>query len=105
MAKQTISIGTTANDGTGTSIRGSYDITNDNFDELYAALGGDDLSGGLNTSADHFGIQTSKTPASSTGAAGDAQGDIAWDASYIYVCTADYDGSTAIWARAAIASW
>ena len=24
---------------------------------------------------------------------------IAWDSNYIYICTADYDGSTAIWKR------
>lgn len=42
MAKQTINIGTTANDGTGDTIRASFDICNDNFTELYdadAALG------------------------------------------------------------------
>ena len=36
MAKQTINIGTTANDGTGTPIRDSFDIVNDNFTEVYA---------------------------------------------------------------------
>ena len=46
----------------------------------------------------------SATPAN-TGAAGDTAGDIAFDGSYIYVCTADYDGSTVIWARAAIAAY
>lgn len=37
MAKQTINIGTTANDGTGDSIRNAFDKTNDNFTELYDA--------------------------------------------------------------------
>lgn len=37
MAKQTIFLGTTANDGTGTPLRDSLDICNDNFDELYSA--------------------------------------------------------------------
>ena len=36
MAKQTINIGTTANDGTGSTIRASFDICNDNFNEIYA---------------------------------------------------------------------
>jgi hypothetical protein len=36
MAKQTINIGTTANDGTGSTIRDSFDICNDNFNEVYA---------------------------------------------------------------------
>jgi hypothetical protein len=35
MAKQTIGIGTTANDGTGDSIRVSFDKVNDNFEEIY----------------------------------------------------------------------
>ncbi len=44
-------------------------------------------------------------PATAVGAAGDVQGDIAADADYIYYCTANYDGSTAIWKRAAISTW
>jgi len=36
MAKQTINIGTTANDGTGDPLRTAFDKVNDNFDELYA---------------------------------------------------------------------
>lgn len=35
MAKQTINIGTTANDGTGDSIRDAFDKVNDNFTEVY----------------------------------------------------------------------
>ncbi len=35
MAKQTINIGTIADDGTGSTIRVGGDITNDNFNELY----------------------------------------------------------------------
>tara|TARA_Y100000289_G_C3860678_1_gene118338 strand:+ start:288 stop:635 length:348 start_codon:yes stop_codon:yes gene_type:complete len=45
------------------------------------------------------------TPSSSVGAAGDSAGMIAWDGSYIYVCTATYDGSTAIWKRTALAAY
>lgn len=44
-------------------------------------------------------------PATAVGASGDVQGDIAADDDYIYYCTADYDGSTAIWKRAAISTW
>jgi len=36
MAKQTINIGTVANDGTGDALRDAFDKVNDNFDELYA---------------------------------------------------------------------
>ena len=40
MAKQTINIGTTANDGTGDPIRTAFDKANDNFTELYDGAGG-----------------------------------------------------------------
>ncbi len=36
MAKQTINIGSVANDGTGDPLRSAFDKVNDNFDELYA---------------------------------------------------------------------
>ena len=39
MAKQTINIGTTPNDGTGSTIRDGGDLINDNFNEIYTALG------------------------------------------------------------------
>ena len=45
------------------------------------------------------------TPSSSTGAAGDVAGMIAWDTSYIYICTAAHDGSTAIWKRVALSTY
>jgi len=35
MAKQTINIGTAANDGSGDPLRDAFDKCNDNFDELY----------------------------------------------------------------------
>ena len=39
MAKQTVGIGSTPNDGTGDTLRVGADKINDNFDELYTALG------------------------------------------------------------------
>jgi len=39
MAKQTINIGTIANDGTGNTLRDAGDIINDNFNEIYTAIG------------------------------------------------------------------
>jgi hypothetical protein len=39
MAKQTLSIGAFANDGTGTNLRAGGTIVNDNFNEIYTALG------------------------------------------------------------------
>ena len=44
-------------------------------------------------------------PSANTGSTGDKSGLIAWDASYIYICTGDYDGSTAIWKRVSLATW
>jgi hypothetical protein len=52
----------------------------------------------LDVNADSVRIRTAQTPATS-GAAGN-QGEIAWDANYIYVCTA-----TNTWKRVAIATW
>ena len=39
MAKQTINIGSSANDGTGTTIRAGGDLINDNFNEIYNTIG------------------------------------------------------------------
>lgn len=39
MTKQTIGIGTVANDGTGDDIRDSFDKVNDNFNEVYGVSG------------------------------------------------------------------
>ena len=87
MAKQTINVGTVANDGTGDNLRDSFIKTNDNFSEVYS---------GVATVVRNY------TPVDSKGASGDLAGQIARDASYIYICTADYDGTTDIWTRTAI---
>lgn len=52
----------------------------------------------LDVNSNKFRVRTAKTPSSASGT-GDA-GDICWDASYIYVCTA-----TNTWKRAAISTW
>jgi len=44
MAKQTINIGSSSNDGTGDPLRTAFDKINDNFDEIYTELGGSSLS-------------------------------------------------------------
>jgi len=49
MAKQTINIGSSANDGTGTTIRAGGDLINDNFNEIYTAFSTDGSN--LNTTA------------------------------------------------------
>jgi hypothetical protein len=40
MAQQTINVGASANDGTGSPLRTAFQYTNSNFTELYTALGG-----------------------------------------------------------------
>jgi len=51
MAKQTINIGTVANDGTGSTLRAAGDLINDNFNEIYTAIGdGSTLGSGYITS-------------------------------------------------------
>ena len=44
MTKQTINIGSAANDGTGDPLRTAFDKINDNFQEVYDKLGGSSLS-------------------------------------------------------------
>jgi len=63
--------------------------------EVAGTLG---VSGDVTLSAGDLIITTSTTPASA--AAAGVVGTIAWDASYMYVCTA-----TNTWKRVAIATW
>jgi hypothetical protein len=49
--------------------------------------------------------QFSSAPAASVGAAGDKKGMIAFDSNYLYICTANYTGSSNVWKRASITSW
>lgn len=55
MAKQTINIGSIANDGTGDPIRTAFDKTNQNFTELYNTLGASVIT----TNGTNVGIGTS----------------------------------------------
>jgi hypothetical protein len=69
MAKQPISLGSTANDGTGDNLRTGGDKINDNFDELYTALGDgstlaveeivQDIAGAMTTGNNETGINVS----------------------------------------------
>ena len=51
MAKQTIYLGATAGDGTGTNLRSAGDMINDNFTELYGATGWQAMVDTTNTQA------------------------------------------------------
>ena len=56
MARQTLDIGTNANDGTGDTLRSGGEKINDNFAELYTTLGGNNIaSNGINAA---FATQT-----------------------------------------------
>lgn len=85
MAQQTINIGTTANDGTGDSVRDALDKTNDNFDELYDVVPAtrvrvkqaSDLAGTLDSTVEYFidgiidmGSQSIEVPAGGLSLAG-----------------------------------
>ena len=52
MAKQVIDIGSSANDGTGSTLRAGGDLINDNFNEIYTAFGdGSTLTSGFVTAS------------------------------------------------------
>src|SRR6056300_1445374 len=70
MARQEVNIGTTGNDATGDSIRTGFNKVNQNFVEIYAALG---LGGGLNfQNLDNTPSTITANKLIATNAAGDA---------------------------------
>jgi len=59
MAKQTINIGSSANDGTGSTIRDGGDLINDNFNEIYNLFGdGTSLSSTVFTIVDESSTES-----------------------------------------------
>ena len=71
MAKQTINIGSSANDGSGTTIRAGGDLINDNFNEIYTYLGdGNNLNGSLFTIVDESSTSASITVGETLGITG-----------------------------------
>ena len=54
MAKQTVNLGSSANDGTGDPLRTAFDKINDNFDEIY-------LVGSVGTNIDISGNKIKST--------------------------------------------
>jgi hypothetical protein len=108
MAKQSIGLGTTANDHSGDSLRTAGGKINNNFNELYTALGNgtalsvatvaktgvySDLSGKPPTAPALVAPPVSSTASGTTG-------QISWDANYIYVCV-----NTNTWKRVALTTW
>jgi hypothetical protein len=76
----------------------------DNDDLLYAVIDGNSraiTAGNLIASL----TQVETAPATALGAAGDIKGMLAFDSSYFYICTANYNGSSNVWKRVAITTW
>jgi hypothetical protein len=62
MAKQTVNIGSAPNDGTGSTLREGGDLINDNFNEIYTAIGdGTTITAGTFLTASNSVVVTSKT--------------------------------------------
>ena len=122
MVQQVINIGSAANDGTGDPLRTAFTKANQNFTELYGrgaaganfdftdnTLSSTNTNGNIELSPNGTGtvviqdnkfmVAVSRYPGP-VGQAGDVTGMICWDANNIYVCVADYDGSSAIWKKA-----
>ena len=115
MTRLNIDTGTAGNPATGDTLRTAMTKVNSNFAELAGDLqmSGNTLlsadtngniildpngTGQVQIEADRLVIKTTKT-ATAVGNSGDIAGSISWDATNLYVCTANYDGSTAIWKK------
>ena len=114
MSRLTIDTGTEGNPATGDSLRGAFTKVNTNFTELYSGtITTETTNANLTLSANGTGqivinsdrvvVSTSKT-ATAIGASGDVAGSISWDGTNLYVCTANYDGSTIIWKKLVLQS-
>ena len=120
MARLTIDTGTAGNPATGDTLRTAMTKINTNFAELAGDLQmsentilSSDTNGNIildpngtgqvQVNADRLVITTTKT-ATAVGNTGDVAGSISWDATNLYVCTANYDGSTVIWKKVTLAS-
>ena len=121
MARLTIDTGTAGNPATGDTLRTAMTKVNSNFAEMMSgnlSLSGNSLvsvdtngniildpngTGQVQVNADRLVITTTKT-ATAIGNTGDVAGSISWDATNLYVCTANYDGSTVIWKKITLAS-
>ena len=120
MTRLTVDTGTAGNSATGDTLRTAMTKINANFAELAGDLqmtGNTLLSadtngniildpngtGQVQVNADRLVVTTTKT-ATAIGNTGDVAGSISWDATNLYVCTANYDGSTVIWKKITLAS-
>ena len=109
MSRLTIDTGTEGNPATGDSLRGAFTKVNTNFTELYSGVSpAESTNANLTLSANGTGqivvngdrivVSTAKTP-TGIGQTGDVAGSISWDGTNLFVCTANYNGSTAVWKK------
>jgi hypothetical protein len=84
-----VNTGTTANDGTGDTLRESFQKINANFDIIGSIIG-----------TDYGNLAISSNYVPTTAASAGTSGQLAWDDSHIYICIA-----TNSWKRANIAAW
>lgn len=87
---------------------GNFVITNTGVTRLTAgpgiSLSGSNGAITISSSAISTRIPYAAAP-SNVGSPGDVQGDIKFDGAYVYVCVANYNGSTTIWRRIGLASY
>lgn len=87
---------------------GTFTITNTGVTSLTAGPGISLSSSNGAVTISSSGV-TTRLPfgaaPSAVGSPGDTQGDIKCDSSYVYVCVANYNGSTQIWRRMALSSY
>ena len=108
MAKQSIGLGTTPNDHAGDSLRVAGGKINNNFNELYTALGNGTTLGVAAVAKSGSYTDLSGTPPTApalvappvSSTANGTTGQISWDANYIYVCV-----NTNTWKRVALTTW
>lgn len=76
--------------------------TSSTYEKLYVA-GNIKASGNIET--DGRFLFKGSVPGSAIGASGDVAGMIACNATYLFICTGSYDGTTHIWTRTALTAW
>jgi hypothetical protein len=103
LSKLGASLSITSNSGVDLSPGGYFNIPNATTVSISgtstALLSG---ASGVTISAPSGTVKIlSNVPATSVGVSGDIEGAVAFDSTYMYYCTATYDGSTNIWKRLA----
>jgi hypothetical protein len=81
------------------------DITSNGYTSLANLTAIDCSVSNLEVFGGNLIIANNNTITTSIGYVGDFKGKITWDSSYIYVCTADYDGVSSVWVRANLSTF